>query len=318
MKIVDEHLEENLANLRSSVPSTRSAILESRKKNNRRRTQVPAAIITGVFLQQLAANIAVTEVTFGLVLRRIGNAMAAASFAGSRVQRLVSIELNCGLSDLEEVLDQYTTLFNLEQAYEPYLSYGGPHPSSMPPELWPDALQFHVVYFGINAREAVSCLLEEGGSSSGLSGAIGAVQSDISRRLGLSKQLLEAKKKSLEPKEEATTSAPSNQYNQVTPVPGVASYQQNNNNNQYNQATPVPGVASYQQNNQYQSQPPSNQYQSAQNRHDNHHQDWPTKASGPYIYQTSSENDVYSQYHKLLTDSNNNHNPYLAQYNIIK
>lgn len=112
--------------------------------------------------------------------------------------------LDCGLRDLDRVLNEYSLLFNLEQVYSPYVSEYGQDIGDLPAELWPDALKYHTVYLGIDLRQALSCLLTDGSRSASLSRVLSSVLSDVNKRVSLSTKLIATKKKE---KEEALEAA---------------------------------------------------------------------------------------------------------------
>lgn len=89
LKVVDAHLQAKLVELRRQVPKTANAILDERQDRNKQNTFVPIFIMLGVWLQQVASNLALTgPPMLSTILSRIGSSTAAASFAGSRAQRV--------------------------------------------------------------------------------------------------------------------------------------------------------------------------------------------------------------------------------------
>jgi hypothetical protein len=118
-------------------------------------------------------------------------------------------EINCGVQDVDRILNEYETLVNLEQTFAPYLGHNG-YPldlDGIPPELWPDALGYHVTYFGIDMRAALSCIAGDGSRSAGLLRLISVVQSDIRKRISLTNRLINAKRDAIEAAEEAREAA---------------------------------------------------------------------------------------------------------------
>ena len=73
--------------------------------------------------------------------------------------------MSCGVPDLQQILDDYQILFNLESTDEYYISQSlvkGQHPlKSLPIELMPDPLDFTFEDFEITLYSELDCILSE-------------------------------------------------------------------------------------------------------------------------------------------------------------
>ncbi len=85
--------------------------------------------------------------------------MASAAYAGSRVLNYRDPKTSCGLTDLDRVLSDYEIIFGLQELYGKYTNSSKAKFGKqllrdiIPSVLLPEAMEYHIVYFGIDARQ---------------------------------------------------------------------------------------------------------------------------------------------------------------------
>ena len=172
-------LDERIAEIRSKLPelviSTRVAVKESRAKKNRDRKNIGIGITLGGFLLQIGGNLGDEEISIGDILNRvIGASLASASYAADRFNAVEDEDLSCANPRVVDgILSEYRVLLapgdiiRLSGGYTP--------------------LEYHAIYMGIDLRNALSCVLNDGGSSRALNAAIDNLVDAVERKLTLLK-----------------------------------------------------------------------------------------------------------------------------------
>ena len=103
--------------------------------------------------------------TYGELLTDAGGSVVNGAYAGGRFVQLKPLNVQCGIDDLNQVLNDYKILFQLRSVDDQYLSKSlvqGKHPlHHLPAELFPEALNFTFEEFvqAINSR--LGCILDE-------------------------------------------------------------------------------------------------------------------------------------------------------------
>ncbi|TRY77735.1 hypothetical protein TCAL_15349 [Tigriopus californicus] len=194
LRIIDDHLQSLVGALPKKVADTRDAIIIEREEANIKRAGVAATISTGVFLQEVGGNLADQEITVGDLFFRAGQSVSVASYASSRLHGLKDTDLQCGLPEMHRVLKSYEILLSLKETYETYIGtvYFNENPMNyLPEDVQPRALEFTASYFRVELKEALGCLLQEGGTSRGLELLINDIESVMLRRLTLTENWLD-------------------------------------------------------------------------------------------------------------------------------
>lgn len=194
LTIIDAHLQGLVGGLPKKVADTRDAIIIERDEANLKRVGVASTISTGVFLQEVGGNLADQEFTIGDLFFRAGQSVAVASYASSRLHAIKEIDLQCGLPDMHRVLKSFEILLGLKETYETYVGTAALTEDPMtylPEDVQPRALEFTASYFRVELKEALGCLLLEGGTSRGLELLINDIESVMLRRLSLTENWLD-------------------------------------------------------------------------------------------------------------------------------
>ena len=195
LAVLDEHLSKLLGLLRPKFVSSLEAALENRQRDKARHTLMASGVLFGTFLQNAAANYADAEITTGDIIQRSGNAVSAASYAGDRVIRIKPQELTCSPHDLDHVLAEYSILTDLDGTYRTYVDggygYAASPSAAIPKDATPKALEFTADFFGIELRDAVSCVILEGSVGNGVNLIIGDVVGAVKKRLRLAQKWLD-------------------------------------------------------------------------------------------------------------------------------
>ena len=73
-------------------------------------------------MQNYAADLNTQPMTYGRIFNDIGGVLVNGGYSGFRIATLKLDEINCGIGDFNNVLEEYGILFSLQDVDEKYIS----------------------------------------------------------------------------------------------------------------------------------------------------------------------------------------------------
>jgi len=124
--LLDAQVEYQVAALPGKISQAMEDISNGIQETNHEYGGIVSAIVVGRVIRILSATIADTAITAGdVLLNVVGPAFLSASFAASRVARIMNPNIECNLSGYHNILSQYRVLTSLRSTYS---TLGRPQP----------------------------------------------------------------------------------------------------------------------------------------------------------------------------------------------
>ncbi len=133
-------------------------------------------------------------ITYGKILRNVGQSMVSGGYSGARVASTKSLDLKCGVKDFEAELEKYDLLFHIDEAVREYIWRAdvNEHPlAHLPGDMDPEALAFTMDDFSMMLNGALGCVLGEG-ESLDLEMHIEKLVDAMQKRVAITKRLLDS------------------------------------------------------------------------------------------------------------------------------
>ena len=73
-------------------------------------------------MQNYAADLNTQPMTYGRIFNDIGGVLVNGGYSGFRIATLKLDEINCGIRDFDNVVEEYGILFSLQDVDEKYIS----------------------------------------------------------------------------------------------------------------------------------------------------------------------------------------------------
>ena len=162
--LMDSYAADIVSSIPAKIDSAIEAVRRKRRQNNIERSAVGTAIALGGFLGNVGGIANDDMITTGEIISRVGQFIATGGFSGDRFRNIDKGTTDCNVGDFNAVMNNYAFLFDLQNAYAPYLGYDG-DPSALPEEWQPDSVHYFVAQMGIDLRSALSCVLNDSAGS---------------------------------------------------------------------------------------------------------------------------------------------------------
>eukprot|EP00090_Calanus_glacialis_P008537 TRINITY_DN16886_c0_g1_i1.p1 TRINITY_DN16886_c0_g1~~TRINITY_DN16886_c0_g1_i1.p1 ORF type:complete len:269 (-),score=61.41 TRINITY_DN16886_c0_g1_i1:34-840(-) len=209
--LLDAQVNYQVSALPGKINQAMEDITSGIQTTNQQYGGIVTAIAVGRLFRIFAGTVADTMITAGDVLATVvGPSLLSASFAASRVARIMNPAFGCKLNAYQSVLAQYGVLTSLRETYSSLSSPGpGQYTNSIPtyggsntlqphagellgPGLQPCVLKHNARDLGSELRNSLSCVLDGStGSSKALDRCISLLVDGVNRRLDLTQQLID-------------------------------------------------------------------------------------------------------------------------------